>query len=364
MRLACPNCGSLLDRSEGTWPCSGCGSRFRSLRGIPDLRVADDEFLPSAEDWSIAIQLCDQFNRLDFLGLLDLYYELLGDVPTDLRRRQVDHIHSAPDRADQWMDVLGRAGQTGPILDLGCGPGAFLATGIGARSGPIVGLDIAMRWLILARKRLDEEGAPDVVLVCGCAENLPFEDGSFSSVVGGDVIEHVRDAEAVLSELHRVLRPGGRAILATPNRFSLSLEPHVNVWGVGFLPRRWMAPYVRFVRKADFRAIHTRGWLSWTSLIERSPFRTGDVSAPILPEDSLRGAPLIKRWLGRIYNGVVGTRMGQFAARLAGPLFHIAIERPTGPGRGPSPAIRRPSRPSATRRSPARMRGSGRRGAS
>jgi hypothetical protein len=49
----------------------------------------------------------------------------------------------------------------------------------------------------------------------------------------------------------------------TVNRFSLAREPHVYLWGVGFLPRRWQAPYVRWRRDASFENI---GLLSYREL--------------------------------------------------------------------------------------------------
>src|SRR5439155_14293700 len=131
-----------------------------------------------------------------------------------------------------------------------------------------------------ARKRLDENGHAGVRLVCGCAERLPFGGESFGGVIGGDVIEHVGDQAVTLAELHRVLEPGGRLFLATPNRFSLAPEPHVQVWGVGFLPRRWMAAYVRRVRGLDFRAVRTLRHGEWTRLLRDSPSGPGTIRAP------------------------------------------------------------------------------------
>ena len=135
------------------------------------------------------------------------------------------------------------------------------------------GVDIALRWLLVARKRLDEEGLAHVRLVCGCAERLPFCDRGFAGVVAGDVIEHVGDQAATLAEAHRVLVPGGRLFLASPNRFSLAPEPHVQVWGVGYLPRRWMAPYVRWTRGIDFRAIRTLGLRRMETTARAKPLR-------------------------------------------------------------------------------------------
>ncbi len=52
--------------------------------------------------------------------------------------------------------------------------------------------------------------------VVGAAENLPFADGSYDGVILQAVLEHVEDAEAVLSECARVLRPGGSILIEVP----------------------------------------------------------------------------------------------------------------------------------------------------
>lgn len=57
-------------------------------------------------------------------------------------------------------------------------------------------------------------GAPNVEFVEGEAERLPFADGSFDVVISNGVIDLVPDKDAVFSELHRVLAPGGRIQLA------------------------------------------------------------------------------------------------------------------------------------------------------
>lgn len=81
-------------------------------------------------------------------------------------------------------------------------------------------------------------------MAAALGEALPLADGALSGVVSLDVIEHVDRPDAFLNEIDRVTRPGGRLALSTPNRFSLAPEPHVMVWGVGLLPRRYQARYV------------------------------------------------------------------------------------------------------------------------
>ncbi len=351
IRWSCPHCRARLVSHSADWSCLGCRATFRSLRGIPDLRAEDDHFLSNEDDWSIALRLNEDFDRLDFRDLLDRYFDLVPDVDHSLKARQVTHILTAPGRARRWVEGLGRC-EEGPILDLGCGTGSFLAA-VGHSATAIGGVDIAMRWLIVARKRLEEEGLALIPLACACAERLPVADRSVAGVVAGDVIEHVADQKATLAEAYRVLAPGGRVFMASPNRYSIAPEPHVEVWGVGYLPRRWMTPYVRWRRGLDFRAIRTMGYAEWTRLLRESPFGGGTIAVPPLPRDDLAHFGTIKRSIARVYNAVVATAPGRWAARGVGPLFHVVCEKPNSvpdtPMRSSSPAIRRRSTRSAIR---------------
>ncbi len=348
IRPTCPACGSFPVGGPKLWTCPGCGASYRGLRGIIDLRTGEDAYLSSREDWAIAERLDADFDRIDFRGLLDRYFELAPEIPPALRDRQIAHILTAPGRVRGWLDALGPAADAGPLLDLGCGSGSFLAS-VGKSGRPLAGVDIAMRWLLVARKRLDEEGLGPIPLACGCAEQLPFADATFAGVVAGDVIEHVGDQRATLDEAYRILSPGGRLFLATPNRFSLAPEPHVQVWGVGFLPRRWMVPYVRSVSGRDFRAIRTLGHGEWKRLARQSRFGRASIDAPGLPLDDLAGFRPIKRAAGLAYNRIGATGPGRAGALAFGPMFHVVCEKPTEEARGSSrptrPATRRPAAP-------------------
>ncbi len=318
------------------------------MRGIPDLRTGEDLYLSTEEDWAFARKLDARFDEVDFRGLLNFYYELASGLRADQKERQIGHILTAAGRARAWIKILGKV-PDGPILDLGCGSGSFLAVfqGEGIESA---GVDIAMRWLIVARKRLDEEGLREVPLACASAEGLPLADGSIAGVVAGDVIEHVGDQGATLAEAYRVLKTGGRLVMASPNRYSLAPEPHVGAWGVGFLPRAWMPLYVRWTRGVDFRGIHTLGYAEWTRLLRVSPFNGGTIRVPALPVEDLAQFGRVKRMLARCYQGAVATSIGRMLAKRFGPFFHVVCEQ--GETQAPlesSRAIRRRSRRSAER---------------
>jgi SAM-dependent methyltransferase len=93
-------------------------------------------------------------------------------------------------------------------IDVGCGEGKHsvrLAEGFGF---DVVGIDPVPRHLELAQVR-----SGDLRFELGSAEALPVEDGSFDLVWCRDVLVHVRDLRQAYSEFHRVLRPGGRALV-------------------------------------------------------------------------------------------------------------------------------------------------------
>ena len=343
----CPGCLSATPvGGPDRWDCPGCGRRFHGLRGIPDLRTAEDGYLSNAEDWDRARQLDRRFDELDSIGLLNTLLELDPSVDPAGRLAQVAHLLSAPDRTRAWLAALGDVPSTKPILDLGCGSGSFLVSAAEQGVAHLAGVDIALRWLLVARKRLDDAGLSHIPLVCGNAESLPWPASSVAAVVAGDVIEHVADQPQTLAEAYRVLEPGGALFLAVPNRYSLTPEPHVRVWGVGFLPRRWMTRYVRHVSGRDFRAVRTLGRGEWRRLLHESPFHTGSVAAPLLPEGDLRRFGRIKRAVAVLHNRVVAHPFGQAIAQRIGPMFHVVCRKPT-----PSPAILPHSRRTA---SPAR----------
>jgi len=105
--------------------------------------------------------------------------------------------------------LIRRYGARTPMLDAGCGTGLNLA-GMPAGS---VGIDLNPRNLELVRRRL-----PHQVAVEGDIEDMPFEDESFNTVVCTEVLEHVPYPEKALSEIGRVLRPGGVLIGSVPSR--------------------------------------------------------------------------------------------------------------------------------------------------
>lgn len=90
------------------------------------------------------------------------------------------------------------------LLDVACGPG-YVAEAARASGAVPLGLDFAPAMVRMARAR-----APDMALVCGDAQALPFASGTFAAVVMNFGLLHLPDPEAALAEGRRVLRAGGR----------------------------------------------------------------------------------------------------------------------------------------------------------
>jgi 2-polyprenyl-6-hydroxyphenyl methylase/3-demethylubiquinone-9 3-methyltransferase len=123
-----------------------------------------------------------------------------------------------PDLALRRGFLLDHVGAGERVLDVGCGEGLLAAelAGIGA---DVVGIDVAEEPLKRARARDPEL---DLRLVDGEGPwDLP--DASFDVVWAGEVIEHVADTAAWLSEARRVLRSGGTLLLSTPAHGRLAL---------------------------------------------------------------------------------------------------------------------------------------------
>jgi SAM-dependent methyltransferase len=110
------------------------------------------------------------------------------------------------------------------LLEVGCGSAGLLKDHA-AHVRYIAGLDASEIQVAMARRRLAERiAAGTAEIVMGDAAALPWEDGRFSVVTSFALIEFVPDPLKALSEMHRVLRPGGRAVLSLGTRVGVGSE--------------------------------------------------------------------------------------------------------------------------------------------
>ncbi|WP_084515670.1 class I SAM-dependent methyltransferase [Nocardia acidivorans] len=105
------------------------------------------------------------------------------------------------------------------ILDAGCGAGPLFAA-LRDRGAIMTGIDASAGMVKLARRRL---GADADLRVADLADPLPFPDNTFDAVVASLVLHYLRDWGPTLTELRRVLRPGGRRIASVEHPFAIWL---------------------------------------------------------------------------------------------------------------------------------------------
>jgi SAM-dependent methyltransferase len=139
----------------------------------------------------------------------DYYEELWCALPDDLE---------PPDRELRTGFLRARLEPGARVLDLGCGDGWMTAEL--ARAGvAVTGVEVAQAAIDRARAR-----DPELDLRLAPIDGpLPLEDTCVDLVWASEVMEHVADTARWLSEVRRVLRPGGRLLLTTPNHSRLRL---------------------------------------------------------------------------------------------------------------------------------------------
>jgi ubiquinone/menaquinone biosynthesis C-methylase UbiE len=104
------------------------------------------------------------------------------------------------------------------LLDIGCGTGAnlpLLRSFVGA-SGNVTAMDFSPLALQFARDQLPGDTTRNLSLLRGDAQCLPFGDDSFDVATMLDVLEHLSDDCRALTEVRRVLRPGGALVMSVP----------------------------------------------------------------------------------------------------------------------------------------------------
>jgi SAM-dependent methyltransferase len=124
-------------------------------------------------------------------------------VRRDFQRR----FREGPDAFDTAFEAVAES-QPRRVLEVGCGMGNFAERLARETSAEVVATDLSPRMVELARERGLDARVADV-------QELPFDDDEFDCAVANAMLYHVEDVDRALSELARVLEPGGKLVAVT-----------------------------------------------------------------------------------------------------------------------------------------------------
>ena len=142
------------------------------------------------------------------------YDGFAAEYNADNERNLLNAYYERPAMLDLVGDVTGR-----DVLDIGCGAGP-LAERLTQRGARVSGFDSSARMIDIARKRLDDNVD---LQVADLAEPLPYDDDTFDVACASLVLHYLADWADSLTEIRRVLRPGGRLIASVNHPLAFAL---------------------------------------------------------------------------------------------------------------------------------------------
>ncbi|HSV39669.1 MAG TPA: class I SAM-dependent methyltransferase [Nocardioidaceae bacterium] len=172
---------------------------------------------------------------------------------------------------------LGREDLDGlTALDVGASTG-YTATALAQAGARVMGIDIDEPGIDFARQRFGDS----VMFTVADGASIPASDQSFDIVVFNHIYEHVVNADAVMAEIRRVLRPDGVAYLGFGNKYGV-MEPHYRLPFLSWIPPKAADRYVAAFKRADNYYERFRGR---RQLIEMCrPLRVWDYTFSVLAE--------------------------------------------------------------------------------
>jgi 2-polyprenyl-6-hydroxyphenyl methylase / 3-demethylubiquinone-9 3-methyltransferase len=203
-------------------------------------------------------------------------YDRPGDIWWD-EHQPLSAIRTAlnPARLEYFARVFAALGidPAGKVtVDVGCG-GGLLAEEAARLGAQVIGVDPSLGSLAIARAHAEASGLA-IDYRAGAGEHLPVDDASADIVYCVDVLEHVQDLDAVVSETARVLKPGGLYLYDTINRTRLSKLVVIKLaqeWAVTACVPANLHDWDQFITPAELRGTLARHHLDHRDIAGMAP---------------------------------------------------------------------------------------------
>jgi len=242
--LLCGSAGKVLHAAvvdhyfhvPGSWTLKRCGDPGCGLVWQDPMLVAEDlgeayaDYYTSAPAGARAAEADRRFDVTFYR--LDRWARSILRLEAERRRHAATYLDETP---------------PGALLDVGCGSGAYAAS-MRDRGWEVRGTEFDPLAAQVARS------AHGIAVDVGELASIAYPDGAFDAVTARHVLEHVRDPVAFLSECWRILRPGGRLVIVTPNVDSLGHRHFGDRWR-GLEQPRHLFLYGSAALRALFRRI-------------------------------------------------------------------------------------------------------------
>jgi SAM-dependent methyltransferase len=222
--------------------------KFLPFRDAPRVSLLGKEWMwdrvwPLWEDW---FRRGLDEKKMDLERVKRLNYDHHRRMTEDHNRIKAEeklHPETANTRENlddkAYRDMLAAVPKSGNILELGSASGGQWHV-LRDWSEDLTGIDLFEPAVLNSQK----EGKN---IVLGFVEQMPFDDASMSLIVSRHVMEHVSDIQVALSEIRRVLKPGGYVAAATPHYFP-DVEP-------AHIQQLFLEEWVKEYEKAGFKII-------------------------------------------------------------------------------------------------------------
>jgi ubiquinone/menaquinone biosynthesis C-methylase UbiE len=208
--FCCPKCKGKLLTKKGSVACLSCKKKYPTQNGIVNFSVdiQEKEMNLSQKKWDKKYQ-----------------EDAKKDITAELNFLEKKFFHTT------WNQITGhyKLKKQEPFLEIGCGT-FYLGRRLAKMGYTVVGIDMSMEALQLAKRIFEKEKIHNYLLVCGNVLEMPFKENSFNLLYGAGVIEHFKDTFSAIEELQRVMKPGGLAYNTVPY-LNIGSLTYRQIWG-------------------------------------------------------------------------------------------------------------------------------------